>query len=200
MIVNEKEALTRLNSPLNLMNRMKSLSSSKNNAMSLFGVGRNDQKTEQTKTVDIKAVSRIEPNEVKVSFNPFEKQSSRPTSTIQSIIPTTAPQVPTEETTKLDDILENHESQIKLGLAHDKALDLLVNSVNKLTAKLDDVKADKLPSVITAASKTVESIRKERNEAMKNGKDKEVHLHFYTPKQSTLSDYKIIDVGGQTNP
>ncbi len=118
-------------------------------------------------------------------FNPFPPA-----------MPVVEPKIESMEAPKvtLDHLLENHESQIKLGLAHDKALDLLNRSVDALSAKLDDVKADKLPSVISAASKTVESIRKERNEASKSGKDREVHYHFYTPEQKSVSQYEIIDV------
>ena len=48
--------------------------------------------------------------------------------------------------------------------------------------------------MISAASKTVESIRRERNENAKQGKDREVHYHFYTPEQKKVSDYEVIDV------
>jgi len=161
MIVNDKDAAARLNSPLNLINKLRD--SKKNNAMSLF------IPTKKKETLP----------EIP-SFNPFSPQAS--------------PETSTEEPTKLNDILENHESQIKLGLAHDKALDLLNRSVEMLSAKLDDVSAAKLPSVISAASKTVESIRKERSEASKNNKDREVHYHFYTPSQKSVSEYEVIDV------
>lgn len=176
MLINDKDATSRLESPLNLINRLKNISSRKS-AMSLFGVGRSAEKVE-----------KIE--EVKITFNPFENKKLE-------IIPQVLPQVfPLQQTTtKLDDILENNDSQIKLGLAHDKALDLLNRSVEALSAKLDDVRADKLSAVISAASKTVESIRKERSEASKNNKDREVHYHFYTPEQKKISDYEIIDVG-----
>lgn len=172
MLINDKDATSRLESPLNLINRLKNISSRKS-AMSLFGVGRSAEKVE-----------KIE--EVKITFNPFENKKLE-------IIPQVLPQVQTS--TKLDDILENNDSQIKLGLAHDKALDLLNRSVEALSAKLDDVRADKLSAVISAASKTVESIRKERSEASKNNKDREVHYHFYTPEQKKISDYEVIDVG-----
>lgn len=121
-------------------------------------------------------------DEVKVSFNPFRSVA----------VPLAVPAVVEPET--LDSILQNHEAQIRLGLAHDKALDLLNRSVQMLTDKLDDISAAKLPSVVSAASKTVESIRRERNEASKNNKDREVHYHFYTPHQNKVSDYEIVEV------
>lgn len=186
MLVNDKDAVARLNSPMNLMNRLSSAKNSRNSAMSLFGIGRQPDK-------------QIE--EVKITFNPFQappakqsliEQSSSSLLPLTAIVFPQASTIPTEPL--LSDILENHDSQIKLGLAHDKALDLLHRSVEALSLKLDDVKADKLPSVISAASKTVESIRRERSEAFKNGKDKEVHYHFYTPIQKTIQQFEVIDV------
>lgn len=163
MIINDKQAEGRLNSPLNLINRLKDSSNQRKSAMSLF----------------------IPPKiESRTIFNPFQPQATLP-EIKQDNLP---------EATPLEAILENHESQIQLGLAHDNAIKLLNASVSALSAKLDDVRADKLPAVISAASKTVESIRKERNEANKNNKDREVHYHFYTPKQNVISDYEVIEV------
>lgn len=191
MIVNDKDAATRLNSPMNLINKLKNPKSDRKSAMGLFGIGR--QTTEKSVEVEVikNKVEIIKPNEeIIISFNPFQAKEKS-----SSLVPIKSPsQVPQEE--KLDNILEDHEAKIKLGLAHDKAIELLNRSVDMLTTKLDDIKADKLPSVISAASKTVESIRRERNESNKNNKaDKEVHYHFYTPEQKNVSDYKIIDVG-----
>jgi hypothetical protein len=165
MIINDKDALKRLNSPMNLINRLAetSKSNSRKSAMSLF----------------IKPKEEIRKIE---TFNPFEPHAIPTTPTIVSDAPI------------LEQIVENHESQIKLGLAHDKALDLLNRSVEILSAKLDDVKADKLPATIMAASKVVESIRKERNEATRNNKDREVHYHFYTPQQKLITDFEVIEV------
>jgi hypothetical protein len=177
MIINDSEAAKRLASPMNLINKLKT-TSNRSSAMSLFGIGR--QASPDKKKEEIK--------EIKVTFNPF--QTKEP---LSSLVPTSQPlQVSPSE--KLDNILEDHESQIKLGLAHDHALNLLNRSVDMLSSKLDDIKADRLPQVISAASKTVESIRRERNEASKNNKDREVHFHFYTPQQKKISEYEVIDV------
>lgn len=175
MIINEEEASKRLNSPMNLINQLRCASGNNNkrkSAMSLFGMNKKD---------------KVE--EVKITFNPFQDKRDEPT----PLAPVESLAIPSSPA--LSDILENHESQIKLGLAHDKALELLNNSVNLLTTKLDDVRADKLPSVVAAASKVVESIRRERNEQAKSGKDREVHYHFYTPQQRDITDYKVIEVG-----
>lgn len=182
MIINEKDAVARLSSPMNLMNRLADLkskgNSSRSNAMSLF----------------------IPSAKPAASFNPFENK--KPVTLAKENIPADIPaSTPTnisdEERTgapTLDHIIDNHDTQIKLGLAHDTALNLLNSSVSLLATKLDDVKADKLPSVIASASKVVESIRKERSEASKNAKDREVHYHFYTPQQKRIADYEVIDV------
>jgi len=175
MIINDKDAAARLNSPMNLINKLRnSNGNKKNSAMSLF----------------------IPPPSSIKTFNPFiEKEVSSAICDSSTASVNVGVTHPTENTSPvLNDILENHESQIKLGLAHDKALDLLNRSVEALSNKLDDVRADKLPSVISAASKTVESIRRERSEAAKNGKDREVHYHFYTPEQKKVADYEVIDV------
>ena len=200
MIIKDEEALKRLNSPLNLINKLRSSSGNNGNngrksAMSLFGIGR--KKLEEVMPSVSVQVGTTEktggPHPVKntQSFNPFQAATSQ-------LNPITAIAVAAEkpqQASSLSNILENHESQIKLGLAHDNALELLNNSVEMLSRKLEDVKADKLPSVISAASKTVESIRRERNEAAKNEKDREVHYHFYTPSQHKMEDYgEIIEV------
>jgi hypothetical protein len=156
MIINNDEASKRLNSPLNLINKLRETKANAKAkaAMAIFI----PPKAEAAKL-------RIEPK--------LSDESDAPL---------------------LDQILENNEAQISLGLAHDTALKLLTSSISSLSAKLDDVKPDKLPAAIMAASKVVESIRRERNEALKNNKDREVHYHFYTPEQKTLTDYEVIEV------
>jgi hypothetical protein len=182
MIVKDADAIKRLESPMNLINRLRreTVNEKKNNAMSLFGMNRKRDESMPLAAVEshtLAAPKQIE--EALVSFNPFQH-------------PPSSSQVPSS--TSLDNILENHDAQIKLGLAHDSALKLLNDSISQLAAKLDDVRADRLPAVISAASKTVESIRKERNENSKSNKDREVHYHFYTPTQKPISDYEVIDV------
>ena len=190
MIINDTDALKRLNSPVNLINKMRSLSPSpRKSAMSLFGLKSENGLVK----LDKPQASPDKIEEVKITFNPFQTQSSQPQS--PSAIISQPSSTPTQtKQPALADILENHESQIKLGLAHDNALELLNRSVDMLAAKLDDIRADKLPTVVSAASKVVEGIRKERSEAAKNQKDREVHYHFYTPQQRQVSDYEVIDV------
>jgi hypothetical protein len=185
MLINEKDAIERLASPLNLMNRLAATrlnngSNKRNSAMSLFVPPKNEQKEETQEIVKVP----------KFFDNPFEKAGDGPaqeTAKSEESNPSTQPQV--------ENLIENADAQIKLAQAHDLALDTLTNAVRMIGTKLDDVKPDKLPSVIAATSKVVESIRKERNEAnkAKNG-NREVHLHFYTPVQKQESDYEVIDV------
>ena len=179
MIVNDSEAAARLGSPLNLINRLSKLGSDsqRKNAMSLF--------IKPSLATPLEKITKEEAKEVIVTFNPFKSKSSEP----QALVPVTE-----QSAVRLDDISIDHDSKIKLGLAHDKALQLLTDSVTLLSAKLDDVSAAKLPSVIAAASRTVESIRRERNEANKNSKGQDVHYHFYTPQQKPLESYEVIEV------
>jgi hypothetical protein len=184
MLLNNDEAEKRLSSPLNLINKLKSMNGSRKDAMSLFIKPKEEQRKDVisaagTTSVESAITGDDASSKKHAIFNPFKSLPQPSQSSSEPI---------------LENILENHESQIKLGLAHDKALELLNRSVEMLSSKLDDVSASKLPAVISAASKTVESIRKERNEASKNSKDREVHYHFYTPQQNSLKDYEIIDV------
>lgn len=163
MLVSNSSALARLNSEKNLINQLKNKKNNKN-PMSLF--------------VGNKKEIIVEKQEVK-TFNPFEKIKI---SEIEK----------TEEPT-INSLIENNDQQIKLATAHDSALKVLTDSVALLATKLDDIRPDRLPSVITATSKVVESIRKERSEAVKNNKGKEVHYHFYTPIQRKIIDYEVIE-------
>ncbi len=188
MIVNDKDAAARLASPMNLINQLRCATGTKRqSAMSLFGI---DRKTSQTSLQTSPGERQVE--EVKITFNPFQIPPQTPQRQIEQPLAL----IPSSQSEGLADILENHESQIKLGLAHDKALDLLNRSVDALSIKLNEVRADRLPAVISAASKTVESIRKERNENSKDNKNREVHYHFYTPDQKAITDYEVIDVAG----
>jgi hypothetical protein len=170
---------------MNLINRLAaSKNNSRSNAMQLFMPNKKEVSSDKKEVSSASsnldsAITGVE-HPVKNTFNPFEPHS--------------VPNTPEITAPVLEQIVENQDSQIRLGLAHDKALELLNRSVDYLTAKLDDVKADKLPAVVTAASKVVESIRRERSEASKNNKDREVHYHFYTPQQKAVADYEVIEV------
>ncbi len=176
MIINDKAAEQRLESPMNLINRLRTASpeSRKNNAMSLFtGPDRKD----------------------KQSFDPFKGVNHGVTQEKSGVIAAESITPPSNsDSPVLDNIIHDAESEIKLGLTHNNAISLLHDAVEALKTKLNDVSAAKLPSVIASASKVVESIRKERNEVNRSNKDREVHYHFYTPEQRKLKDYEVIEV------
>lgn len=192
MIVPEKEAIARLESPLNLMNRLRSSSGSGNGsnsrsrAMDLFQPSRQAEVQEQ------------QPGEF---INPFDKTSNTSGNTT-ALIPTkqtaavsSASAADSQQQPNLDTLVDNADSRIKLGIAHDRALDTLVNAIGLMKTKLDDMKPDKLPSAITAASKVVDAIQRQRIDQAKNKQGKEVHYHFYTPTQKKVEDYEVIEVG-----
>lgn len=184
MIISNAEAVKRLTSNNNLINKMKN-----NSHMSLFGIGRS-----KNETVDISIPKKeIKDEEVIVTFNktfnPFKEKKN-------DLVIKETNSIENNKQPTIDQLVDNNEVQIKLSQAHDSALSVLTKSLSSLSDKLDadEIKADKLPSVIAATSKVVESIRKERNEASKKGDDKSVHYHFYTPQQKKMSDYAVIDV------
>jgi hypothetical protein len=184
MILNNKDAMSRLESPMNLINRLRSTASPKNNAMSLFGIG-NNKTTTQKKIVEVKTFNPFIVSETaSQKIESLEPLGLEKTESSLQILPTT-----------IDNLISNSDNQVKLSLAHDRALGILNEAMSELSIRLNEVKADKLPSIITATSKVVESIRKERILSRANGSEREVHYHFYTPEQRKISDYEIIDVG-----
>jgi hypothetical protein len=204
MLVSEKDAITRLVSPDNLVNKIRTLAVKKPASMSIFGLGSGspivqqvrfaDQIKEQDKPSQAESnVSHLESITAemipaRVPFDPFNHKSSFP------VLPPAQQVTLNRETPKVDDLLDNVDTQLGLQQAHDNALKLLGNAVTMLGTKLDDIKPDKLPAVIAAASKTVESIRKEKIELGKTRKERNVHFHFYEPERKQLSDYQVIDV------
>lgn len=216
MLITDKEAVSRLSSPANLINKLTS-QKARTSAMSLFGIGRKDNEvTASPKMVSVNptvdtTVKEADKDDCIVSFNPFQKKAAQVQSSqsglvvAASTIPARLPQAETKPAVipqnplppvALEDILEDSDRKIKLSLAHDEALGLLTDSVSMLRTKLDDVNAAKLPGVISAASKVVEGIRKERIELSKSSgaAGKSVHYHFYTPAQKKITDYEIIEV------
>lgn len=191
MIISSKDAAARLNSPNNLFNKIRDGNRREASAMSIF-TGNGHKKADSSPTVVQPAIPQALPSPVhspaptQESFNPFEKKTA--SLVVQQVTPTEEP--------SLDNLLEDSQANIKLALAHNSAVDLLANSISMLSTKLDGVRADKLPSVIAAASKTIESIRHERSEASKNNKGRDVHYHFYTPVQKKMEDYEVIEVEG----
>jgi len=198
MIVPEKDAIERLSSPLNLINRLRSANNNnrKNSAMDLFQPSRQGEVQEQHSGQQHGGF-----------VNPFDKVANK-LSDNTALIPTKHLNPPTiknsspiiehsqeQQAPNLDTLLDNADSRIKLGIAHDTALDTLVSAVGLLKTKLDDMKPDKLPSAIMATSKVVDAIQRQRLDQAKNKQGREVHYHFYTPTQKKVDDYEVIEVG-----
>lgn len=193
MLVSNSEVEKRLNSPLNLVNKKSTFKSP--GAMGVFGLNKNRATIEQKEVIK----ENKEENNSLESFNPFPKavQPVSDASTTALVSHNQAPpiQEATDKNPNLESLITTSESQIKLGLAHDNALELMNQTLLRLTNEVDNIRPDKLPSVLSAAQKTVEGIRRERTEAAKNNGDRSVHYHFYTPQQKSLSDYgSVIEV------
>src|SRR5687767_1009247 len=109
MLVNDDEIKKRLNNPLNLLNRMRAgLTAPKRNAMDLF--------VKKSETVSL------------VQSTPALVPSNVPASVSASDIPHPSS----------DDLIDDADSKIKLATAHDKALELLNNSLIKLNGKIEN--------------------------------------------------------------
>ena len=184
MLIDENEASKRLNNPLNLINRMKSgmlSNNKKNDAMSLF--------------VKVKEESVVLPSD-RVEIHSF----SSPLSPIQRSLPVVIPATneTTESSPSSDDLIKDSESRIKLAVVEGSAIDLLTTSLVALKRKVDsgDIKTSSIPSVISASSKVITEIRKERLEREKNKSETEsVHYHFYCPEPRKIETYDVIEVG-----
>ena len=184
MLVSETEALTRLASPLNLINRL-SRSASRNSSMGLFGI--NNKQTPQTSSIhSSSSANQIQPAAPVKQF--ISETEAVTTASLQST------NINEVKTPTLDNLIDNADSRIKLEHTHNAALEVLTDAVEMMKLKLDDIKPDKLPSVIVATNKVVESIRRERLEINKNNGNKNVNIIFYTPIQKTVEQYEVIDV------
>lgn len=182
MIISEKDAVARLESSGNLINRLRSSGYSRRDSMGLFGLRSGESKPEH----------KIE---VPTFVNPFDKSDSQATALAPIPFKSSPPSEPTENEPNLDNLLDNANSRIKLGFAHDEALDTLVDAVKTMRIKLEEIRPDKLPSVIAATSKVVDQIQRQRIDANKNRDNRETHYHFYVPERKKVEEYEVIDVG-----
>lgn len=165
MLVNDNEALERINSPFNLLNRIKQVSG-------------------KPKGLDIFRKNR-EGNEEQQKDSTQKDSAVRDASEANGAI-------------SIDSLIDKPEDQIKLANAHNKALTIMNKAIDELDTRITEVKADKLPAIITAAQKVVESIRKERNESKRNREGNGVNFHFYIPEQRKISDYEVIEVNSSS--
>jgi hypothetical protein len=177
MLVNDSDAMQRLNSPLNLLNRLQAASqaSKQKSSMGLFI---------PSSQMDLEKINPFHSLKPAVS-EPVQRGGSDGV----------RDDFNEEKHPSIDDLIENSDSTIKLATAHNKALEVLNSAINEISIKLPEIKADKLPDVVRTASKVVSDIRKERAEAQKARGNNSVHFHFYTPQQKQISDYEVIDVG-----
>ena len=175
MIISSEEAVKRLDSPLNLMNRIRdnghASSSTRSRAMELFGIGKKKENSDK-----IEAIPYL------LSPQPSDNDHSSGIKVPEVLIP---------EESNVEDIIDDANAKIKLSLAHDAALDTLVKSLQTINGKLDEIPPKQLVSVASATSKIVNEIRTERNKTVGT---KSVHLHFYSPEQKKISDYEEVTV------
>ena len=175
MIISSEEAVKRLDSPLNLINRMRdnghASSSTRSKAMELFGIGKRKESPDKIEAV---------------SYLPSPQPSDNDNSSSEVKVPELV-----DDSRNIDDVVNDANAKIKLSLAHDAALDTLVKSLQIINNKLDEIPAKQVVSVASATSKIVNEIRTERNKTVGT---KSVHLHFYSPEQKKISDYEEVTV------
>lgn len=156
MIIPNDKAVERLNSPLNLINRLRKHET---------GVD----------SLDIFKTPAVRPD---IGNGEDSESDDKADSAIS-----------------IDKLIRDADSQIQLASAHDKAVRLMNQAIDEMTLRVTEVKPEKLPAILTAASKLVTDLRREQLEAAKVSGQKAVHLHFYTPTQKTIDQYDVIEVG-----
>lgn len=155
----------------------------KKDSMGLFGIRGEKQ--------DVKDLIPYKPAFV----NPFERKESIDTKAEEVESNKDRVEEKTQEP-KLDDLISNGETQIRLAQAHDNALGVLNRALGVLETKLDDMKPESLPSAINATAKVVDAIQRQRIDSAKNaGNRGNVHLHFYTPTPRRVEEYQVVEVG-----
>ena len=210
MLVSNDSALRRLSSSENLINKMKSGFKKNSHSMQLFGMNRNSNQNnnnQNSSSAENKPVStfafsfnkpRQEPEETQKESHQTDSNMADSASTAIATLEKTSEisetnKILSDKPPLLDDILQNADSQIKLGSVHNQALEVLESAIREIKIRIPEMKADKLPSIITATSKVITDIRRERNESNKNGRQA-VNIILYAPEQKSLSDYEVIEV------
>lgn len=210
MILTDEQASLRLNNPFNLINKI-GVSSRQSTAMSLFGMN----KSNEVKEVKDKITDALKGSQFHVVF----QKESEPAKITEDKVETTSEasdkslvkrfndllkkdEKEIEElkdnqnnNPTLDDLITNSSAQVRLVTAHNNALDVVNTALLRLQQEVPNMKGDKIPAVIAAASKVVETIRKEKIDLHRNNKNPEnIHFHYYSPKQKSMSDYQVIEV------
>lgn len=230
MLISESELAARLNSPLNLLNRQGSKESRNRamSLFGIGENSGNSGRTEEIKQTEAKSedsekdLSNAPAPKLNPTFvNPFssKEDDSDTVDSAESLAlalkRATSRKEPeeskelssssgdldhTQQSPTIDDLLDNSDGKIKLATVYNGALALMKDTIQELQVRVPELKADKLPAILAAASKVVTDIRRERIEANKSKGDREVHYHFYTPERKKLSDYEVIDVEASVNP
>mgnify|MGYP001582262192 CR=1 FL=1 len=194
MLISNNEAERRLNNPLNLITKMREgLRPKQRSAMDLF-IRREEQASPNELKSQSGLVSQVPPPESKSeqlsipppAFNPFQESQEQ----VEVSIDSASVAIPS-----VGDLMGDIDADIALANTHNKALKLMSTAMDTLERKVEAVKADKLPAVISSLGKVVTDIRRERTEREKNGRGVEtVHYHFYCPTQRKVDEYKVIEV------
>lgn len=170
MLISDKEASKRLNSPMNLFNRMRtgslrshSESNSKSKAMDLFGIGKKN--------------------------DPFKNAIAAPKEEVTVIV---TPEVIEEKDNDVASQILDVDTKVKERLIHKTAVNILSKTMSELENKLPELAAPKLADVAVKMSKVIDTINNAKNRDRET--ERPVHLHFYSPEQRKLSDYSEVTV------
>lgn len=174
MLISSKAAESRLNSPGNLINRLRE--GRNGNSLSIFGVGKRKE--------EVKAPQG------KIELPKFETKIHEEVHTkvhIPEILPPEKKVPPT-----IDDLVKTPENDIKLEAIHSNAMETLSAAMIEIKSRIPEVsKVKDLADIAAKMSKIVTDIRAEKNKD--NDQDQQVHLHFYTPERKKLSDFQTIE-------
>lgn len=173
MLIGKEEADKRLNSNGNLLNRLRSGDlkvSRRDRAMELFGIGRKEEKLTSS------------------FINPFQPQGAIPVPVpSKTSFPESKPQIDPAEIPA-----EEVDTREKLERIQHEALNTLMLAIKETKDKIKDLHPAKAADVAAKMGKIVDAIRSDKNRA--GVKDKQVHLHFYTPEPRKIEEFEVIDV------
>lgn len=108
--------------------------------------------------------------------------NTQPQSTVVSLPPS------------IDQLVDNVQDKIKLGTAHESALDLMVASISILRERINDVdKPEKLASIAADMNKILSSVDNARNKnSNSNNTNNGIQIVVYKPQLVHESEYELI--------
>ena len=148
MIIKNNEALARINSPMNLINKMKNIqkSSKTSNAMNVFGMNRSVPEIKEVikdviKGTTFKIPEFVKPAEVVIEVKRVIEVEQVTNQVPQNLSELSHPvfhsliRIPEAipgniSSPKTDDIIDDADTKIKLASVHDNALSLLSEATN----------------------------------------------------------------------